>query len=271
MKRAFVRLIGEENYVKSFGYISDLYQSVFLRIKEEGTSLVPNFIRQGDTVFDIGANVGRFTSFAAKLVGKNGRVYSFEPQSYPRKVLSQMKSIRGFFQVTVVDTALSDQVGKAAITIPLKDGWKPKSACGHLDGTGEGAFRTETVDLTTLDLFCESHAVERLDFIKCDVEGAELKLFSSGLRALKRFSPVLYTEVDKLCLDRRGISLRAIFDFMEGIGYKAYLPDETKRLYYVSPDNITREKTEYFFIPKVRAARINPGIFRDGEMRHLKD
>lgn len=271
MKRAFVKLIGEENYVKSFGYISDLYQSVFLRIKEEGTDLVPNFIKKGDTVFDIGANVGRFTSFAARLAGRNGKVYSFEPQSYPRKVLSQMRSIRGFTQVTVVDVALSDQVGKATITIPLKDGWKPKSACGHLDGTGEGAFNSETVALTTLDKFCEDRAIERLDFIKCDVEGAEQKLFSAGQRTLKRFAPVLYTEVDKLCLDRKGIPLREIFDFMEGLDYRAYLPDADKKLYYVSPDNVTREKTEYFFIPKARAARINPAIFKEGELKHLTD
>lgn len=248
MKKLIRKAIGDENYIKTFGYVSDLYQSVFLRIKEEGTDVVRHFVAKGDTVLDIGANVGRFTSYAAKLVGKNGHVYSFEPQAYPRKVLSQMVSLRGFSQVTIKDVALSDTVGAAKITIPLKDGWKPKSACGHLGEGHEGPSITEDVRLMTLEAFCTEESLERLDFIKCDVEGAELSLFSSGTEVLKRFAPTIYCEVDKLCLDRKNIPLRAIFDFMEGLGYSAYLPGTDKKLFYVDPAAIPREKTEYFFI-----------------------
>ena len=262
MKKLVRRLIGDENYLKTFGYISDIYQSVFLKIKEEGTGLVPNFIKKGDTVFDIGANVGRFTSLAAGLVGPKGRVLSFEPQEYPRRILTQMKSVRGLSQVVIVDKALSDTPGKAEITIPLKDGWKPKSACGHLDGENPDPHKTETVTVSTLDLFCEENGIQRLDFIKCDVEGAELKVFRAGTRTLTRFYPTIYCEVDKLCCDGNKVPLRAVFDFLESLGYRAYLPDKDKKLFYVDPGGIPREKTEYFFIHGSRKDDLPAGLFR---------
>ncbi|MBI5844607.1 MAG: FkbM family methyltransferase [Deltaproteobacteria bacterium] len=262
MKKLVRRLIGDENYLKTFGYISDIYQSVFLKIKEEGTAMVPNFIQKGDTVFDIGANVGRFTSLAAALAGPKGRVYSFEPQQYPRKILTQMKSVRSLSQVIIVDKALSDSPGTAEITIPLKDGWKPKSACGHLDGENEDPHKTETVGVSTLDAFCEENGVGRLDFIKCDVEGAELKVFRAGTRVLTRFHPTIYCEVDKLCCDRNKVPLRAVFDFLESLGYRAYLPDKSKKLFYVDPGNIPREKTEYFFIHVNRKESFPAELFR---------
>ena len=262
MKKLVRRLIGDENYLKTFGYLSDIYQSVFLRIREEGTDVVARFVQKGDTVFDIGANVGRFTSYAAALVGTKGRVFSFEPQEYPRGILSQMKAVRGLSQVTIVDRALSDQPGSAEIIIPLKDGWKPKSACGHLDGGAEGPHKKEAVAVTTMDAFCEENGIERLYFIKCDVEGVELKVFRSGTRTLTRFYPTIYCEVDKLCCDRNGVPLRAVFDFLESLGYRAYLPDKNRKLFYVDPGNIPREKTEYFFIHQNRRDTLPPDLFQ---------
>ncbi len=256
MKKWVRKAMGDENYIKTFGYVSDIYQSVFLTIKEEGTDLVRQCIKPGDTVFDIGANVGRFTSLAASLAGTNGRVIAFEPQAQPRRILTQMRAIRGLYQVDIAGLAFSDRYGEAQITIPLKDGWKPKSACGYLDGEKQGAYTSENVRLTTLDGFVRANRIDRLDFIKCDVEGEEMKVFSAGKETLTRFCPTIYCEVDKLCLDRRDIPLRAVFDYLSGLGYTAYLPGPQKQLVAVDPEAIPRDKAEYFFIHATRQDRL---------------
>lgn len=258
MKKWVRKTIGDENYIKLFGYISDIYQSVFLPIKEEGTDLVRRIIQPGDVVFDIGANVGRFTSLAAGLTGRTGCVVAFEPQAQPRRILTQMRAFKGLDQVGIAALAFSDRYGETDITIPLKDGWKPKSACGYLEGEVQGAYLKETVRLATLDGFVRANRVRRLDFIKCDVEGEEMKVFGAGRDTLMRFSPIIYCEVDKLCLDRRSISLRAVFDFLAGLGYAAYLPGkegDTRKLALVDPGALTRDKAEYFFIPESRKER----------------
>ena len=120
------KLIGSDNYINYVCYLSDLYQSVFLNLKETGTNLIKYFVSEGDTVFDIGANIGRFATLAAGLVGKNGKVYCFEPLSYPRRIMRHMVFIRRLHQVAIIDSAISNKNGKSIMTIPLKDGWKPK-------------------------------------------------------------------------------------------------------------------------------------------------
>lgn len=147
------KLIGINNYMHSIGYLSDLYHSVFLKIKEDGINLIPHLVPVGGTVFDIGANIGRFTSFAATLVGKHGTVYSFEPLAYPRKVLRHMIFLRRLRQVKVMDTALSDRSGEAVMTIPLKNGWKPKPALAYLGGAATSSVLTVTVLTETIDSF----------------------------------------------------------------------------------------------------------------------
>ena len=126
-KKGLITAIGKANYIHYVSFLTDLYQSACVPFKAPGTEIIKRYlIPRGGTVIDIGANGGRFTAFAAPLVGKSGRVYSFEPVPAALRVLKKTVALRQLRQVVVIEAALSNRTGTANMTIPLKDGWKPQ-------------------------------------------------------------------------------------------------------------------------------------------------
>ncbi len=240
-------LLGTDNYMASVGYLVRLYKSMFLPIDEPGVELVRHFVPKGGVVFDIGANIGRFTTFAAARVGRQGRVYSFEPLKYPRRILCHMLALRRLRWASVVDVALSDRPGQLTMTIPLKNG-KPQTAFGYL---GEDACEDaihEAVRVETLDGFCAAHDIRRLDFIKCDVEGFEYYCFLGGRATLGRFKPGIYCEVDPAFYASKDIGVAALFDLMKELGYRWFLPNARGSLSEVHDQLERTAKFDYFFI-----------------------
>jgi len=242
------KLIGAKNYMETVGYLSNLYQSIFLEIKEPGIELIPPMVPSGGTVFDIGANIGRFTTLAARIVGKAGAVYSFEPQAYPLKVLRHMVKIKRLKHVKVMGIALSDSKGSSQLVIPLKDGWKPKAALAHLGDETNEASLTETIVMDTLDSFCEIQDIQRLDFIKCDVEGFEYNVFSGGKDTLSKFKPTVFCEIDKIFCQRNHIRPSEVFNLFKDLGYLCYLPDDKNQLSVFRDFDKIDNKAEFFFI-----------------------
>jgi FkbM family methyltransferase len=112
-------------------------------------------VLEGDTVFGIGANIGRFTPSAARVVGKNGNVYCFEPLSYALRMLRHMVFIERLHQVVILDPAISNENGQSIMTTPLKDNRKPKTSLAYLGKKrdNEDKVKREEVKLITLDDF----------------------------------------------------------------------------------------------------------------------
>lgn len=99
-----------------------------------------------------------------------------------------------------------------------------------------------------MTVFYQTHLVNRLDFIKCDVEGFEFNVFSGGKNTLSRFKPPIFCEIDKTFCARNNIETTAVFELLFELGYQAYLPTGTDRLYSVVGFESTERKAEFFFI-----------------------
>ncbi|MFV2033041.1 MAG: FkbM family methyltransferase, partial [Gammaproteobacteria bacterium] len=216
-----------------------------------GVDLLAHFISQGDTIFDIGANIGRFTTFASRQVGKDGQVYSFEPLPYPRKILTHMKVMRNLKQVTISSCALSDVSGDATMFIPLKDG-KPQTSLAYIvdSDTDAGDNQSEHVQVITLDKFCADHSVEKVDAIKCDVEGLEYNVFIGGVHTLKKFKPVIYCEIDTTFYDRQDKDITLIFSFLKDLGYESFLPNADYTVLQRKDYQGLTRKEDFFFVHK---------------------
>lgn len=159
---------------------------------------LPDWVRSGDVALDIGANVGLYTGALSRIVGPSGRVLSYEP--YPDSVrwLSRLVRWLGARNVTVTACALSDRAGTGRMELP------PRVLGGRLhglaklraDGGPAGAGPSVPVELCTLDAEVERHRLGRLDFIKCDAEGAEWAIFHGGAGTVRRFRPTILCEVE---------------------------------------------------------------------------
>ncbi len=194
-------LIGADN-----ADILRLYKTIFnYKIKRnyEISNVLTSLISPGDYVFDIGANLGHYSCRFSNWVGKSGMVFSFEPVLSAYKLLMKMKTMLDLDNVNVFNTAVSDAVGKGTIYVPTMANTDiavgTRASLEYDDSEFENArMNAQTVELTTIDQIVDEHGIDRLDFIKCDTEGAELKVIKGGLVTIKRFKPVIMLEIEDL-------------------------------------------------------------------------
>lgn len=187
-----------------------------------GVAFINSVIKEGQTVLDIGAHKAGYLFFMLKQVGKNGKVYAFEPQTNLYHYIKKIKGLFNWHNVTIEHLALSDSEGIATLYIPTNKVSKASSPGATIfekkDHSNFGL--TENVKTETLDSYCKRYNIEPA-FLKIDVEGNELKFFQGGIEILKKFKPKIIVEIEA-----RHIGTERVFEtfkFLELLGYNGYL------------------------------------------------
>lgn len=139
------------------------------------TALVRDIVTSGDTVIDIGANVGWYASLLCRKVGKGGKVYAFEPNHKAARLVAKLEEFHS--QLEVFPAALADRNGWADFYIP--DNW----ISGSLNGGGDSAD-TQRTRLMTIDSFLQDREDQKVDFIKLDAEGGEPQVLEGARQTL---------------------------------------------------------------------------------------
>ena len=150
------------------------------------TTLLRRHVRPGHVCIDVGANAGPITLLLARQVGDDGRVVAVEaaPPTY-RRLLANL-SLNPMLSGRV--KALNIGAGRESGTLY----WNEES-----DNPGNGwlgTSGTESVRIVTLDSIVHDNALDRLDFIKIDVEGMEYDVFLGARGSLQRFQPMVFFE-----------------------------------------------------------------------------
>jgi FkbM family methyltransferase len=160
------------------------------RIHEKATTeLFKKTVKEGNVVIDLGANIGYFSLLAARFVGKNGKVYSFEPEPKNYSYLIKNIKLNNYDNVIAIQKAVSNKIGKTKLYICSYD------AGHHTINQIEGikAYRPEAIinekdfveiETVTLDEFFKDKE-DLIDVIKIDVEGAEVLTLAGMDRILK--------------------------------------------------------------------------------------
>jgi len=180
------------------------------------TALIP----ADGVVLDVGAHAGQFTKLFAGLTPR-GRVYAFEPSSYARSILRQVVRWHRLAQVEVVATALADTAGAADLITPIK----ASGAVGFglaLLGAAAGDARRDRVDVATLDGFAAARELARIDFIKADIQGSEIRLLRGGAETLARFRPAVLLELTADDLGRAGADATEAWQRFGVLGFAAF-------------------------------------------------
>ncbi len=237
-------LLGEQRYRRASQTLRSL--KIILRPKNEPeVAALPQIVKSGDVVFDIGANYGTFTRVLSRLVGPQGHVYAFEPAAITMQGLQRTCRLLRLRNVTFQRVALSSQSGDATLYTPIKAHGGYGVALAHLEHDSRRPSVKETVATLTLDDFAQQHEIRRLDFIKCDVEGAELAVFQGGAKTLQRFHPKIMAEVSQNYLDRHHHTTGQLYEFMTELGYTAFKWDGTT----LHPVQSLDIPLNYFFMP----------------------
>jgi FkbM family methyltransferase len=177
---------------------------------------------------DAGANEGFYTVFASYRVGKTGAVWAFEPSRREMERLTANVQLNGLANVRSFAVALADEDTNAELLI-AGDEHSGHNTLGQFVYESELSAR-ESVPLRRLDSLLHENALERLDFLKIDVEGAERRVLAGGLGALSRFRPLILLEVSDSSLKAQGSSRDELIRFLESQAYRLYLFDPSTGL-----------------------------------------
>lgn len=180
-------------------------------------------LKEGDTFVDIGAYIGYYSILARNIVGEKGKVIAFEPNPESYKILKKNFEINGYKNCIAENIAIADEEGLAKLFF------------GKYTGDSSSLFLAEEVDerrsfnvkTMTFDKYSELHGVAP-DCIKIDAEGAEYKILKGMQKTIDAYHPKLLIEIHSRHLEKQGMSIRALFDFLERFDYNIWLVEEDR-------------------------------------------
>jgi len=154
------------------------------------TELMKNQIKEGDIVIDVGANIGYFTLLFSKLVGETGKVFAFEPESRNFELLKKNIQINKIKNVVLEQKIVSNKNGKSKLFI------SDNIANHKIFQTDEK--NNSFIELPSIildDYFEKINFLNRINFVKVDVEGAEFFVFDGMRKILNQNKEIkIFTE-----------------------------------------------------------------------------
>ena len=193
-------------------------------------------------ILDIGGNIGYFSLFFANIF-KEAKIYCFEP--IPRS-----------YEYIVKNLSLNKTLSKNILpfNIGLTNKKEQKEMYFNPEGSGSSSLQNLLeasctykifCEFSTLDKFVEENSIDNIDFIKCDVEGAEKFVFEGGLKTIKRNRPLIYTEMLRKWSAKFNYHPNDIINLLKQFDYNCYAISKDT-LYLI--DKVTNDTTETNFI-----------------------
>ena len=130
------------------------------------TNFMKSMIKKESVVLDLGANIGYYTLMFAKLVGKNGKVFAFEPDPTNFKLLKKNVKVNGYKNVVLVNKAISNKNGKLKLFLG------GTNFAGHRIYDSKDGRKFIEIHSVRLDDYFKNKC-NKVDFIKMDIEGSE--------------------------------------------------------------------------------------------------
>jgi len=173
--------------------------------------------RPGDTIVEIGANIGTETIGFSDIVGDSGKVYAFEPVPSNLAALHETLLLAKRQNVVVLPFAVGDRETKVLFSLPQK----MASGEGHILRSGTNtSSKTIQVDCVTLDSLSERIGAAEMIFI--DAEGAEVMILRGAKIYINEYRPAIVLEASPKLLKRAGSDLNDLCSLLQAYGYSGF-------------------------------------------------
>jgi len=164
-------------------------------------------LKNRDVVIDAGSNLGFFSILASKKIGSKGKVFAFEPIKKTLGLLNKNIDYNHILNIKVIENALGEKTSELDFAVN-----EDILGCSS-NVLREGKDSVENVHQITLDSFVEDNNLNKVDFIKADIEGMERSLIKGSERTIKKFKPRLTICIYHL-LDDPEIIEKLILDYV---------------------------------------------------------
>lgn len=199
-------------------------------------------LNDGEIIFDIGANYGFYSLNIANKY-PNSKIYAFEPIKYTFDILCENISINNLNNI-----------------IPYNFGFGKENTVAIFNFNQDNSGSTSMINILerddsekiecpiyTLDSFVKKNNINKIDFIKCDVEGAEFFVFQGGKNILEKYIPIIFAEMLRKWSAKFGYHPNDIIMYMKNFGYSCFefCNNKLKKFEIMTNDTIS---TNFLFL-----------------------
>lgn len=193
--------------------------------------------------FDIGGNIGFYSLHLSKIFPCL-QIYTFEPVPKTFSYLKNNVEINKSKNINIHNFGFSDKESDLKFYYYKTGSGNASSA--NLSPSSE--VEELVCRVTKLDTFTQKNNLS-IDFIKCDVEGAELFVFQGGVQTIKKYRPIVFTEILRKWSSKFNYDPNEIFKLFLELDYQFFTVKQGKLFTFTRMDEKT-EETNFFLIPK---------------------
>lgn len=199
-----------------------------------------NVIKKGYNCIDIGANMGYYSYFLSKYSGTTGKIYAIEPVPLFCKIWEKNTSKSKFKNLTLFPFALGEKDSHVEMGTPMINGILHHGMTKVITENDSVFKTTFTVEMKNPEnLFSE---IQKIDFIKIDVEGYESIVVENMIETIKKHKPLIQSELSGR--ENRLHVIKTISD----LGYSVnYLKDNHLEL--ATPEIVNTYQNDFYFKP----------------------
>lgn len=208
-------------------------------------------VRPGAVCLDVGAEYGLYTQALAGLVGPRGRVLAVEPLPGAFRILSALVAARGRRNVSVRRLALGEHEARGVLSLPYRNGLPVHGRAYLTSGARDAGPNVEfasarevEVEVVSLDELCARENLGRVDFVKADVEGAELSVLRGARATLEAHHPALLLEVEERHTRKYGYGAADLVGWLADLGYA---PSRWTGAGWTAVDGVDEAHRNYLF------------------------
>jgi len=221
--------------------------------EKENIEMVLDLIQDGMNVFDIGANIGWYSLNVAKA-RMDVKLFAFEPIPKTFQYLQKNLALNNARNVQVFNFGFSNE--EKDVTFFYTPEGSGNTSLANLSGSP--AVEKIHSKVKKMDQFTAEHQV-RVDFIKCDVEGAELFVYLGGIDTLKRDKPIIFTEMLRKWSAKFNYHPNEIIELIKKHDYRCFVVKGRSLMEFYTMDENT-EETNFFFLHSAKHAHIISGL-----------
>ncbi|HIP36966.1 MAG TPA: FkbM family methyltransferase [Crocinitomix sp.] len=247
IRKLLVKIVGIKTYLT---WVSKIYITLiklgFSKKKYSELYFIQTLVKSGDTVLDIGANLGYYSYFFAKKIGKQGQLLAIEPIPLFAKIWKKNLKKYSNYNLKLFNCALgSESKNKVKMSIPIVDG-VVRHGLTKVEGQGDENWESlidYEVPMQVGDELIEKENLTALNYIKCDVEGYEHYVIPSLKQTILKFKPLIQIELNGK--ENR----QTVADFLFDLKYEVYILEKNK-LNKITPNQIHNYNQDFYFIPQ---------------------